>query len=208
MAHGPEEHLEHAEQAQHAAHDPFVRHVAMTMAIVAAILACVTLLSHREHTATLAFKNDASIKQAQASDQWSYFQAKKNRQYMYEVDADEFRLMAKDPNNPKAPEEASALAQDLSDKAKKYRQDGDEIEKEARRLENEREELEKKSEEAHHRADRFDLGELGVEFALVLCSVALLTKRREFWLAGIFSCLLGASVAVSGLFMHGFVAPH
>jgi hypothetical protein len=37
-----EHHLEHAEHAQHAAHDPFDRRVTMTIAIIAAMLACVT----------------------------------------------------------------------------------------------------------------------------------------------------------------------
>ena len=48
MSHGMEEHLEHAEHAQHAAHNPFDRRVAMSMAIVAAVLACVAMLSHRD----------------------------------------------------------------------------------------------------------------------------------------------------------------
>ena len=38
-----------------------------------------------------------------------------------------------------------------------------------------------------------------VEFALVLCSVAVLTKRKEFWYAGIGFGLLGVVVALTGL---------
>src|SRR5256885_8525131 len=76
MSHGTEEHLEHAEHAQHPVQDPFYRQVAMTMAIVAAALACVTMLSHREHTETLRLQNEATIHHTQASDQWAYYQAK------------------------------------------------------------------------------------------------------------------------------------
>ena len=50
MSHGTEHHLEHAEHAQHQAHDPFDRRVAVSMAIMAAVLAGVTLASHRGHT--------------------------------------------------------------------------------------------------------------------------------------------------------------
>src|SRR4051812_34094187 len=71
MAHGTEHHLEEAHHAEHARHDPFDRRVAMTMAIVAAALACVTMLSHRAHNETL--KNTT-----EAANQWAYFQAKKN----------------------------------------------------------------------------------------------------------------------------------
>src|SRR5438132_1468086 len=84
MPHGPEEHLEHAEHAQHAAHDPFDRRVAMTMAIVAAVLACGTMLNHREHTETLRLQNEANTHHTEASNQWNYYQSKKNRQYLYE----------------------------------------------------------------------------------------------------------------------------
>src|SRR5438445_140893 len=59
MAEGTEKHLEHAEHARHAAHDPFDRRVAMTMAIVAAVLACVTMLSHRSHNETLRLQSDS-----------------------------------------------------------------------------------------------------------------------------------------------------
>jgi hypothetical protein len=38
-----------------------------------------------------------------------------------------------------------------------------------------------------------------VELALVLCSIALLTKRAGFWYVGLVSCAGGTLVAVSGL---------
>src|SRR5262249_42373714 len=78
MAHGPEHHIEHAEHAAHAAHDPFEKRVTLSIAITAAVLAAVTMLSHRSHNATLQY-------QMEASDQWNYFQAKKNRMYQYEA---------------------------------------------------------------------------------------------------------------------------
>src|SRR6266849_9375295 len=90
MSHGTEEHLEHAEHAQHAdqaAQDPFFRRVAMTMALVAAVLACITMLSHREHTETLRLQSEATISHTQATDQWAYYQAKKVREYNYDASA-------------------------------------------------------------------------------------------------------------------------
>jgi len=182
------EHLEHAEHAQHAAHDPFDRRVAMTMAIVAALLACVTLASHREHTSTVLYA-------AQASDQWNYYQAKKNRQYLNESTGSLLPLIAKDPGNPQAGSQAAALREDLLTRAQRYKEESDAIEREARQLQ-------AKGELAHHRADRFDLGELGVELALVLCSVAVLTKRSLYWYSGMSFGLLGLIMAISGFLVH------
>ena len=57
---------------------------------------------------------------------------------------------------------------------------------------------------AHDKGSRFDLGELAVELGLVLCSVAILTKRRDFWYAGIVAAVIGAVVAATVLFL----SPH
>jgi hypothetical protein len=179
------EHLEHAEHAQHAAHDPFDRRVAMTMAMVAALLACETLASHREHTNSVLYA-------AQASDQWNYYQAKKNRQYLNESTGSLLPLIAIDPGNPEARAQAVALRQELLGKAERYKDETDTIQKGA-------EDLQHRSEVAHHRADRFDMGELGVELALVLCSIAVLTKRSFYWFIGMGFGLIGLIMGLSGL---------
>src|SRR5689334_19409112 len=67
---------------------PFDRRVAVTMAIVAAGLACVTMLSHGAHNESLLAQGEANRMQTQsnifhtqASDQWNFFQAKNIRFY-------------------------------------------------------------------------------------------------------------------------------
>src|SRR5438128_6368432 len=80
-----EHHLENAEHAQHHAHDPFDRRVAMTMSIVAAVLAGVTLVSHRGHTETLRLATEADTNHTKASDQWNLYQAKNIRAHEYEA---------------------------------------------------------------------------------------------------------------------------
>jgi len=238
MTHGTEHHLQEAEHAHHHAQDPFDRRVAMTMAIMAAMLAGATMLSHRAHNETLRLQNEALAFQSEAnkletqvdtlhtkaSDKWGYFQAKKNRLYQYEALADLVGVLPKDgsrpgggaPEDPKGGSAADKLAQNWKDRAKKYQQDSDELDKEARRLEQEaqhkQEEIEaldakvdhKKEESVgvHHRADRLDFGHLGLELALVVCSVAVLTKQRGFWFTGIGAGTIGALVAASSFLMH------
>jgi hypothetical protein len=226
MAHGTEHHLEHAEHAAHgghgghgehgghAEHDPFNMRVAMTMAIVAAVLACVTMLSHRSHNDTLRLQNEANRIQTQAnidhtkaSDQWSYFQAKKNRQYLNENDADMLTVNADSGEDKKPSSRAIELASDWRKKAKGYKKDSEKIEHEAEKLAHEAEELQHESTEKledshkiHLKSNRFDLSELGVEMALVLCSIAVLTKLRMFWYSGIGFGLVGLAVALTALF--------
>jgi len=198
MSHGTEEHLEHAEHAQHPVHDPFYRQVAMTMAIVAAMLACVTMLSHREHTETLRLQNEATIHHTQASDQWAYYQAKKDREYNYDVSAEILKAIADKSDNSKA---LLSKVEEWTGKVQRYEKETADIEKTAKELTHQAEHRQTESEHAHHRADRYDLGELGIELALVLCSLAVLTKRPRFWHVGIGFGVLGAIVAASALLL-------
>jgi hypothetical protein len=115
MSEGTENHLEHAEHAQHAAHDPFDRRVAMTMAITAAVLALATVLSHRAHNQVLQLQGEAgqlrtqaTTYHTQASDQWGYFQAKKQRMYLYGANADLAVALGK----PRADEKAARAGLD------------------------------------------------------------------------------------------------
>ena len=221
MAHS--EHIEphapggHIEPPHHEVHSPFDRRVAMTMAIVAALLAAVTMLSHRAHTETLRLQaeanrlqTEADIDHTKASDQWSYYQAKKNRQYLYEACADLLTVLVPSPGTSKRanPQAAERLGS-WKAKTNQYNDDAEEIQKKARDLEKKGEqrqeeagELLKESGDVHHRAGRFDVGELGLELALVLCSLAVLTKRLGFWYGGIVAALLGAGVAATAFFVH------
>jgi hypothetical protein len=200
MAHDPEHTIEHASH-ENGSHDPFDRRVAMTMVIVAALLAAVKVLGHRAHNDTLHYQILAGISHTKASDQWAYFQAKKQRQYLYDSEARLLAVTAKDAGNPSSASDAAKLAADWQKNAQRYEGETKEIEQEARKLEKEAEGYQEKSAAAHHRSDRFDLGELGVELALVLLSVAILTKQQTFWYVGIAVGLAGAGVAVSGLFL-------
>src|SRR6185369_8156318 len=65
------------------------------------------------------------------------------------------------------------------------------IKTEAERLKAEGEALRHKSEAVHAAVNYLDYGHLAIEMALVLCSVALLTKMRSYWFAGILLALLG-----------------
>jgi hypothetical protein len=200
------EHLEHAEHAQHASHDTFDKRIALTIAVIAAVLAAVTLLGHRAHSDTLQLQIQAGILQTQASNQWAYFQANNGRRHAYQVDARLVDVLAKAPGKE---DEANQTREEWKKKVAAYEGDKDEggkgklddIQADARKLEAQVAVKQHESHFAHEKSTRFDLGELAVELGLVLCSIAILTKRRDFWAAGIVAAVLGALVAATVLFM-------
>ncbi len=85
MSHGSPH--EEAEHAAHHASDPFDKRVAMSMVVIAAILAAVKVLGHRTHNETLQYQIKANVAHTQESDQWNFFQAKKMREVLAELRA-------------------------------------------------------------------------------------------------------------------------
>jgi hypothetical protein len=165
-----EELHEHAEHAK----EPFDKKVAVTMAIIAAMLAIDGVMGHLLTTEEL-------LLQQKASDQWSYYQAKSIRRYDSEVAADLFKGFHDLGSEP---------VEKYKKAAEKYRQDDDEISKEAKGLEAE---SKMKGEQAHC----LDYGEVFLELGIVFASMAILTKRSLIWYASMGSALVGLLIALS-----------
>jgi hypothetical protein len=177
---GIEELHEMEEHAEHSAHDPSLIPVTFTMAVLAVVLAATTLLGHRAHTEELLF-------QSKATDQWAYYQAKNIREHNYELFLDLLSVSTvKDPVQ--------------ADKVKeKYAQGMARSEEELQEIKKEAETFEAEVAGAQRRANRYDLGEVCLDAAIVIASLTLLTKRREFWQFGILMGVAGLSITLSGL---------
>ena len=178
-----EELQELQEHAEHAKHDPTIAPVSVTMAILAVLVAVVSLLGHRAHT-------EEVLLQYKASDQWAYYQAKNIRRHNDELFAD---LTAITP--AKDADQLNRLREKYSQEADRYRDEQKEIEAEARKLEQE-------VGSERRRGDRYDLGEVFLEVALVITSITLLTGRRIFFRAGLVLGVVGLIVAGTGWVIH------
>lgn len=178
-----EELTELQEHAEHAKHDPTLAPISVTMAMLAVLVAVITLLGHRAHT-------EEVVQQAKASDQWAYYQAKNIRRHTDELFTDLTSIQATT--------DAAALAklrEKYSGEAARYKDDQKEIEDKAK-------ELEAEVATERNRADRFDLAEVFLEVGLVITSITLLSGRRIFWLLGILLGAIGIVVAATGFFVH------
>src|ERR1700730_139725 len=69
--------------------DSFAQGVGVAVGVIGIILAIVTIGSHRAHNAPV-------INRTEENDQWSFYQAKKNRQQMLDVGADLARVLSAD----------------------------------------------------------------------------------------------------------------
>jgi beta-lactamase regulating signal transducer with metallopeptidase domain len=167
----PEELAEVSEKT----HGKRERTVGLTMAVVAALLASVTLMGHRLHT-------EETVQQTRAADGWAFFQAKNSRSHMYAADAKLAELTG--------PQGAS-VAKEWKRKAEQERADADTIQ-------HENEKLDEETHTIARRATFFDAAEICLEVAIVLCSVALLTGTLLFWRLSFLGTAIGVVVAALG----------
>jgi hypothetical protein len=177
---------EHTEHAHHSGE----KAVGLTMAIVAVLLAVVTLLSHRSHTEEVVMKGDAN-------DQWAYYQAKNVRIHMYEADA---KIAAHLPDGKE-------LAEEFAEDAKVEREgapakNGKAAKDGAEKIQDRARERDAETNLEGRRANYFDGAELFLEISIVLCSIALLAENRMYWKLSFITTVVGIVVAAWGFLLH------
>src|SRR5947199_10687042 len=96
-----DKHLEHAEHAAHHAPDTFSQRVAVSMAIIAAVLAGLSMIGHRTHNKVLMLqadsnrlKTEAASTEVEKSNLFAWYQAKRQRQSVYQVSIDNAKINA------------------------------------------------------------------------------------------------------------------
>lgn len=170
------------ENAEHGRENPSLAPISVTMAILAVCVAVVSLMGHRSHTEELMMQN-------RATDQWAYYQAKNIRRHNYEMGVDMLSLV-----EFKDKDAAGKVREKYQKEADRYTKEQAEIEEQAKDFENE-------SARAQRKADRYDLGEVFLEIALVISSLALLSRKQIFWYLGMLFGVAGLAIAVTGHLM-------
>ncbi len=171
------------EHAEHAREHPDLAPVTLTMAVLAVLVATVSLLGHRTHTEEIILQN-------KVTDQWAYFHAKNIRLHTDELFADLTGVVAS-----KDADGASKLEEKIRAEVAVYKDEKKKLEAEGHALEGE-------FALTHRKADRFDLGEVFLEVALVITSITLLSGSRIFWRLGLLIGTAGVLVAASAWLVH------
>jgi hypothetical protein len=164
--------LDELQEHSHEASSGFDKRVAVTMAVIAATLAVVSVLGHIASTEEL-------LNQERASDQWSFYQAKAIRRYQSEVARDVLAGLGK-----------KEVAQQYAGNMERYQKESEEIQVKAKELQSE-------SDFAGRKALRLHIGEVFLEIAIVFASLAILTKRTFLWMTAIGSALIGVGTAAT-----------
>jgi len=166
--------------------EPWLNYLALTTVIFAV---CATLSTLKGG----GFSTRAVMSQSQASDQWSYFQAKSIKGYLYELQKEKLELDLRNvKGGPRG--EYEKKIDGYAQKIKKYDEERTEIKKKA-------EELETRRDESQKHSGAFGLAAMFLQIAILLSSIAALMKRKMFWYIGMGAGCFGLLYFFNGFFL-------
>ncbi|MBI3771105.1 MAG: DUF4337 domain-containing protein [Gammaproteobacteria bacterium] len=175
-------HSAHEHEVEHQAHKGvgLAQYVAIFTAILSVCGAVISYQGSATQTEAMLLKNNAVLKKAEATDQWSFYQAKSNKGHLMEL------AMEIDPSK----------ADQYHSKLEKYEKEKSEIKTKAEAIDLEAQKANQQSEllmEPHHRlAEAMTF----TQIAIALASITILTRKR--WLF-----VIAGTSATIGLMLWG-----
>ena len=170
--------------------DPWLNYLALTTVIFAV---CATLSTLKGG----GYSTKSVMSQAQASDQWAYYQSKSIKGYVYELQKEKFEMDLKSMKagiSSSLAGEYKKKIEGYGQKIKKYDEEKAEIMKKAQELETMRDDTQKHS-------GAFGLAAMFLQIAILLSSIAALMKKKFFWYLGMASGAFGLVYFFNGFFL-------
>jgi hypothetical protein len=166
----------------------FLRRIALTTAVLAALAAIAALKAGSTANEALVLKTEATRLQAEASDQWAYYQAKGIKLAVAQATEAPWLSLGKRP------------PRDLLEKERRYAAEQEAIKAKAEALERERDAKSHEADDLLHRHHGFANAVALFQVAIALGALAALTRNRAVWFTS-----LGLGVAGFGVFIVQFL---
>jgi hypothetical protein len=183
--HGP-----HGHEVEHSMHqrkrDRLTGAIAVTTAILATVGAIFAYQGGAAESQALYYKNEEAIAKTEAANQWSYYQAKGEKQNLAELGA---VLAASDP------QKSAHFAEEIH----KYQQQKEQIRAKAQELEQQVALNAERSEGELHLHHRWAQGTMLIQVSISLAAICLLTRRRWMLYATYGVAASGGLVGLSAL---------
>jgi hypothetical protein len=151
----------------------FLRRIALTTAVLAAIAAIAALKAGSTANEALVLKTEATRVQAEASDQWAYYQAKGTKLAVAQATEASWQSAGKRP------------PRDLLDKERRYAAEQEEIKTKAEALEHERDAKSHEADHLLHQHHGFANAVALFQVAIALGALAALTRNRALWVGSL-----------------------
>lgn len=188
MPEGPEIELDKLNEAIHEEMEKeggrFLKQIALTTAVLAAFAAVAALEAGSTVNEALVLKTESTRFQAQASDQWTYYQAKGIKAAVQEASKSAWEALGK-----QAPPQ-------FAEKAARYAAEQAEIKKLAEELERSRDERSAEADHLLHDHHRFANTVALFQVSIALGALAALTRNRPLWIGSLVIGLSGIALFV------------
>jgi Domain of unknown function (DUF4337) len=155
-------------------------------------------------TATLStfkgggFSTRSLLNQTKASDQWSYFQSKSIKSYIFDMRREnlelQMELLEKQKGNEALVSNYREKIEEYKKNIQKYEEEKEAIKKEATSFENQRDESKKHSE-------KFGIAVIFLQISILLSSIATLSKKKFVWYCSLILGVMGIFYFIDGFFL-------
>lgn len=189
MEHEPLIHPPHDTEVEHRAEhgDRLAHRVALFTALLATVGAIISFMGGHSINKALYYKNEASVKKTEAANQWSYFQAKAQRENLAILAAE----VVSDPQKQ---------ARYRAD-AERYAKEREEVRVRAEGFEKEFRETDLHAESELRPYERFGLSIALLQIAIALASITVLTRRNWLMYVAAGAALLGSGIGLLAQFL-------
>jgi hypothetical protein len=174
--------------------ESWTKYTSLSIVFLAVLAAVASQWSGKYSGKTLVDLNNATYYQANASDQWGYYQAKSIKQNLYEVARDQIGATTAN-HSPAAgsdavPLERNKILDDINAKIAKYEKEKAEIKETAEKLQRDRDKSRTDADQASAHGARMGSVVALYQISIALGSVCLLTKKKSLWYLSIFVGML------------------
>jgi len=165
----------------------FLKRIALSTALLAALAALASLRAGATVNEALVLKTEATRLQAEASDQWAYYQAKGVKAAIQEATRASWTAIGKEP------------PAEYREKQERYLEEQKEVMSKAQELERGRDDKSREADHLLHQHHRFATAVALFQVAIALGAVAALTRNRLVWLGSLLLGLGGLGTAAWSL---------
>ena len=186
---------DHVAQKEKEKRDGWTKYVSLTMVCIAVLAAIATLKGGGFSTRTLKEMNEATFNQAEASDKWSYFEAKSIKENLYEIELEHLQA---------APVPDAAAIEKMKGKIAKYEKDKADITAEAKGLEAKRDASRNTAVKVAEHSKEMGLSITLFQIAIAMGAMCLIVKKKPLWIVSTILGLLATAQMVYVLYFMAF----
>jgi hypothetical protein len=162
-----------ASQKEKEQRESWTKYTAVSLVFVAVLAAVATQWAGKYSSRTLVELNNATFYQAEASDQWGYYQAKSIKQNLYEA--------LPEVATREAGAGAANSAAGFAAKVARYGKEKEEVREKAEALEKHRQAARDAASQASQHGGAMGTAVSVFQIAIALGSISLVTKKKPLW---------------------------